>query len=103
MRSLAAFLAAAFALALFGACASASDVERRGRAVWAKTDPEQHAYCPAVALALARVEVEIAEAASERGEAVAAALHLERAEHHAAEVARHESTCTPARPPTEEP
>lgn len=84
------------------ACASAPDVERRSRAVWAMTDPEQHGYCPAEQLALARVEVEIAQAASERGEAVVAALHLERAERHAAEVARHKTTCTPARSPGQE-
>lgn len=88
-------------IALSLACASATDVERRGRAVLAATDPERHRYCPAEALALARAEVAFARAAAERGEPLEAARHLERAEGFRDEVEQTAASCRhePAAPP----
>jgi hypothetical protein len=75
------------------ACATASDVERRGQAVLDATDPEQNAFCPPEHLAVARAEVAFARAAAERGEALAAATHLAQAERRAAAVKAEHATC----------
>lgn len=76
-------LAAALVLA---ACASRSDVERRGRLVLERTDPERLDYCPPEILARARAAVAFARAAAARGEALEAARHLDVAERAAREV-----------------
>ena len=68
-----------------GACASASDVARRGKALEARLDPVRRSYCPPEALARGLAEVAFAHSASERGDALAAAQHLSRAEVYADE------------------
>jgi len=82
---------------LLAGCASASDVESRGRLVLAATEPDRLGYCPPELLAKARVEVASARAASQRSEPIAAALHLDAAERYAADAAAKTGTCGPAR------
>lgn len=88
-------LAPLVALAFACACASAGDVATRGRALEARLDPVARNYCPPEPLARGLAEVGFARAASARGDALAAASHLSRAEAYAAEA---EATpCGPTR------
>ena len=66
-----------------GACASASDVARRGKALEARLDPVRRSYCPPEPLARGLAEVAFARSASERGDALEANQHLARAEDYA--------------------
>ena len=87
----------ALVMAALGACASATDVESRGRLVLAATEPEPLGYCPPELLAAARTAVAAARAASERGEPIAAEQHLSAAERFAEDARTKAATCGPVR------
>lgn len=90
----------AFLIAVgFAACASASDVNVRGRALEARLDPEKHGYCAPEARAVGLAEIAFARGASARGDAIAAKGHLDRAQS-LAEDAEGDASCnTPDAPP----
>ncbi len=70
------------------ACASARDVAQDGKALEARLAPERRGYCPPEALARGLAEIGFARTASERGDGLAAASHLSRAEAYADEADR---------------
>lgn len=74
-------------------CASASDVSTRGRVVLDQTDPDKIGYCPAELIAKARAEVAFARAAAQRGEPIAAKLHLDAAERISARIPGERDKC----------
>lgn len=80
-RSIVGALAVVIALAaVAGGCASSRDVARDGKALEARLDPSRRGYCPPDVLARGLAEVGFARAATERGDGLAAASHLSRAE-----------------------
>ncbi|MFO0750280.1 MAG: hypothetical protein U1F43_32115 [Myxococcota bacterium] len=98
-------VAVVLALAL-GACASAGDVDRRGKALEARLDPVRKDHCPPEPLARGMAEIAFARSAAERGDPIAAKAHLDQAEVWAAAAEEAQATscgAPPAEPPPVKP
>src|SRR5688572_12663446 len=79
---------------LLTACASADDVSTRGSLLEQRLDPNTHGFCSPEARARGLAEVAFARGATQRGDAIAAKVHLDRAADYAAD-AETDTTCGP--------